>query len=175
MHGFTDSIARLHDEILVSRQARHNLLANLHQQTAARKDALCQERTRFSCDLTALARSTKDHRLTFLSDLKRSVSKLQSRVRMDIAGVRKAFMGLHVVTLKAEGESHQRASQLAEALGQGDRQSPCVMPAESYGANGKEERSEPQEMRNQDGLESVQKTRPKVRRKRRLPSKVHNK
>lgn len=164
MHVLAEDMTRLRGEILASRQARHELLAALQQETSGRRATVSRILKRFSRDVTDLARKTKANRTTCLSGLKRTVSILQRGVRTDIAGVRQAFEGLRGASHDAGGRGEKGARQAGESCGREGQQKPSLGTAPNRRAS-LEEKNELRGKTIEGGVETPPQTSPKRKAK----------
>lgn len=89
----TDDMTRLRGEILAMRRVRGSLMNDLQHDTKSRKKAITQLCSHFGHARTMMAKRTKDVRLVFLNNLKRSVGAQRQDMRNDLAGARRAWVG----------------------------------------------------------------------------------
>jgi hypothetical protein len=89
----TGDMTRLRDEILAMRRGRGRLMSDLQHDAKSRKKAVTQLCSRFGHARTKMAKRTKDVRLVFLNNLKRSVGAQRQDMRNDLAGARTAWAG----------------------------------------------------------------------------------
>jgi hypothetical protein len=89
----TDDMTRLCDEIVSLRRMRGSLMGQLHNEAAGRKQAVAEMCSRMGEARLAMARRTKNERVAFLNNVRRSVSAQCREMRNDLAGVRRAWAG----------------------------------------------------------------------------------
>ena len=89
----TESITRLCGEIHAMRKMRGTLMNELRRDTKGRKQAVAQLCVHLGSARTAMAKRTKNERVAFLNNLKRSVGTQRRDLRNDLAGARKAWAG----------------------------------------------------------------------------------
>ena len=94
MDALSKALTRIRDEILTLREERERLLSGLQLETKDRKRVVSRMLARFSKDLAEIARRRRDVGMFFLSDLKRTVLRLQPETRDSLGGVREAFSSL---------------------------------------------------------------------------------
>ncbi len=89
----TEDMTRLRGEILAMRRVRGSLMNDLQHDTKSREKAITQLCSHFSHARTMMAERTKNVRLVFLNNLKRSVGAHLQITRNDLAGARRAWVG----------------------------------------------------------------------------------
>lgn len=89
----TDEMTRLCGEILALRGARSSLMTQLQRDAKGRKQAVTEFCSHLDSSRRAMAKRTKNERLAFLNDLKRSVGAQRRDMRNDLAGARRAWAG----------------------------------------------------------------------------------
>ena len=89
----TDDMTRLCDEILAMRKARGTMMLELQHGARGLKHGVTKLCAHFGRVRTAMAKRTKNERLTFLNNLKRSVGAERRDLRNDLAGARRAWAG----------------------------------------------------------------------------------
>ena len=89
----SNDMAAVRSEILSMRRDRGSLMKALLTDSKARSKAVVQLCARFSHSRTVMAKRTKDARLVFLNELKRSVGAQLKNTRDDLAGARSAWFG----------------------------------------------------------------------------------
>ena len=94
MGVLTEHLTQLRNEILALRSARQELTHALERETEERRADVSQMLANFSRSLGAVARRTKADRLGSISDLRRTVNRLQTEVHTDLSGVRQAWRAL---------------------------------------------------------------------------------
>jgi hypothetical protein len=94
MGVLTQDITRLRNEILALRNERRTLVHDLERETRIRQTDVSQMLAQFSKDCGAVARRMKNCRLDSISDLQQTVSGILTGVRLDLTGIRKAWMAM---------------------------------------------------------------------------------
>ena len=89
----SQDMARLRGGVLSMRRDRGSLMKALLRDTKARRKAVAQLCVEFSHSRAMMAKRTKDARLVFLGEMKRSVGAQLKTTRDDIAGARSAWAG----------------------------------------------------------------------------------
>ena len=89
----TDEMTHLCDEILAMRKARGAMNVELQHGAKGLKHNVTKLCAHFGRVRTAMAKRTKNERLTFLNNLKRSVGAQGRDMRDDLAGARRAWAG----------------------------------------------------------------------------------
>jgi 16S rRNA G1207 methylase RsmC len=89
----TDDMVRLHDEILAMRKGRSTLMNDLQKETKSREKTVTHLCAHFGHVRARMAKQAKQARLTFLDNLKRSVSAMRKDTTDDLAGARRAWAG----------------------------------------------------------------------------------
>lgn len=104
MGVLTNDLTRLRNEVLALRSARRGLIHDLERETKNRQADVFRMLADFSKGLGAVARKTRADRLRSISDLKRTVNGLQRGVRMDLGGIRQAWIALGIPSPRAVEE-----------------------------------------------------------------------
>ena len=89
----TDDTTRLCDEIVALRKARGAMIAELHHGAKGLKHSVTKLCAHFGRVRATMAKRTKNERLAFLNNLKRSVGAERRDMRNDLAGARRAWAG----------------------------------------------------------------------------------
>lgn len=89
----TDDMTRLCSEIHAMRRTRGSMMSELQRDTKGRKQAVAQLCAHLGSARTAMAKRTKNERVAFLNNLKRSVGGQRRDMRNDLAGARRAWAG----------------------------------------------------------------------------------
>ena len=89
----TDDMTRLCDEILAMRKARGAMMAELQHGAKGLKHNVTKLCAHFGRVRRTMAKRTKNERLAFLTNLKRSVGSERRDTRNDLAGARRAWAG----------------------------------------------------------------------------------
>jgi len=89
----TDDMVRLHDEIHAMRKGRGTLINDLKKENKSREKAVKHLCSHFGHVRAKMAKHAKQVRVTFVDNLKRSVSALRKDMADDLAGARKAWAG----------------------------------------------------------------------------------
>jgi hypothetical protein len=87
----TDDMTRLRNEILVMRKMRGSMMSDLQHGAKGLKHAVTKLCAHFGRTRATMAKRTKNERMAFLSNLKRSVSGQRRDMRNDLAGARRAW------------------------------------------------------------------------------------
>jgi polyhydroxyalkanoate synthesis regulator phasin len=90
----TEHLTQLRNEILALRSARQELTHALQRETEGRRADVTQMLANFSSNLGAVVGRTKADRLGSISDLRRTVNRLQTEVHTELSGVRQAWRAL---------------------------------------------------------------------------------
>jgi hypothetical protein len=89
----TDDMTRLSDEILAMRKARGSLVNELQHGAKARKHTVTKLCAHMGRSRATMAKRTKNERVAFLNNLKRSVAGQRRDMRNDLSGARNAWAG----------------------------------------------------------------------------------
>ena len=89
----TEDMTRLCDEIVAMRKMRGNMMTDLQHGAKGLKHTVTKLCAHFGRVRTTMAKRTKNERLTFLNNLKRSVGAQRRDMRNDLAGARRAWAG----------------------------------------------------------------------------------
>jgi hypothetical protein len=89
----TDDMTRLCDEIVALRKARGAMIVELQHGAKGLKHNVTKLCAHFGRVRSTMAKRTKNERLTFLNNLKRSVGAERRDLRNDLAGARRAWAG----------------------------------------------------------------------------------
>ena len=89
----TADMTRLCDEIVALRKARGAMMADLRHGAKGLQHSVTKLCAHFGRVRTTMAKRTKNERLTFLNNLKRSVGAERRDMRNDLAGARRAWAG----------------------------------------------------------------------------------
>jgi len=89
----TDEMTRLCDEILAMRKARGTLMTELQHGAKWLNHSVTKLCAHFGRVRMTMAKRTKNERLTFLNNLKRSVGAERRDMRNDLSGARNAWAG----------------------------------------------------------------------------------
>ena len=89
----TDEMTRLCDEILAMRKARGTMMLELRHGAKGLNHSVTKLCAHFGRVRATMAKRTKNDRLTFLNNLKRSVGAERRDLRNDLAGARRAWAG----------------------------------------------------------------------------------
>ena len=89
----TADMTRLCDEIVALRKARGTMMAELQHGAKGLKHNVTKLCAHFGRVRSTMAKRTKNERLTFLNNLKRSVGAERRDLRNDLAGARRAWAG----------------------------------------------------------------------------------
>jgi hypothetical protein len=87
----TDDMIRLRNEILAMRKMRGSLMSELQHGAKGLKHTVTKLCTHFGRARTTMAKRTKNERMAFLNNLKRSVGEQRRDMRNDLAGARRAW------------------------------------------------------------------------------------
>ena len=115
MGVLTDDMTRLRNEVLALRSARHGLIHDMERETKARQAEVSRMLANFSKGLGTVTRRAKADRLRSISDLKRTVNGLLTGVRMDLGGIRQAWLALGTPARRAVEELTSSPALEAEA------------------------------------------------------------
>jgi hypothetical protein len=89
----TDDMTRLCDEILAMRKTRGSMMTELQHGAKGLRHSVTKLCAHFGRVRTTMAKRTKNERVAFLNDLKRSVNGQRRDMRSDLAGARRAWAG----------------------------------------------------------------------------------
>ena len=89
----TDDMTRLCDEIVTMRKARGAMMTELRHGAKGLTHSVTKLCAHFGRVRTTMAKRTKNERLAFLNNLKRSVGAERREMRNDLAGARRAWAG----------------------------------------------------------------------------------
>jgi type IV secretory pathway TrbL component len=89
----TDDMTRLCEEILAMRKARGAMISELQHGAKGLNHSVTKLCAHFGRVRSTMAKRTKNERLAFLNNLKRSVGSERRDVRNDLAGARRAWAG----------------------------------------------------------------------------------
>ena len=89
----TEDMTRLCDEIVAMRKMRSSMMTELQHGAKGLKHSVTTLCAHFGRVRTTMAKRTKNERLTFLNNLKRSVGAQRREMRNDLAGARRAWAG----------------------------------------------------------------------------------
>lgn len=89
----TDEMTRLCGEIVAMRGMRSTLINELQRGSKERTVAVGELCAHFSRTRKTIAKQTKNERVAFLNNLKRSVVAQQRHLRSDLSGARSAWAG----------------------------------------------------------------------------------
>jgi hypothetical protein len=119
MGMLTHELTQLRNEIVALRSARQELIQDLERETEGRRADVSQRLARFSKGFAAIAKRAKADRCGSLLGLKHSVSTLLTGVRLDLRGVRQAWLALGTPSPGAMEELGTRVRLETVAEGQG--------------------------------------------------------
>jgi hypothetical protein len=89
----TEDMTRLCDEIVAMRKMRGNMMTDLQHGAKGLKHTVTKLCAHFGRVRATMAKRTKNERLTFLNNLKRTVGAQRRDMRNDLAGARRAWAG----------------------------------------------------------------------------------
>ncbi|MGD0773937.1 MAG: hypothetical protein ABSC05_14065 [Candidatus Solibacter sp.] len=89
----TDDMTRLCGEIHAMRKVRASMMSELQHGTKELKHTVTKLCAHFGRTRTTMAKRTKNERVAFLNNLKRSVGAERRDMRNDLAGARRAWAG----------------------------------------------------------------------------------
>lgn len=89
----TDDMTRLSEEIRTLRKMRNNLMTALSRDSRSRKLGIAEFCNRLESARTAMAKQTKNERVTFFNNLKHVVGAQRQALQADLAGARRAWAG----------------------------------------------------------------------------------
>jgi hypothetical protein len=86
-------MTRLCDEIVAMRKMRGNMMTELQHGAKGLKHSVTKLCAHFGRVRATMAKRSKNERLTFLNNLKRTVGSQRRDIRNDLAGARRAWAG----------------------------------------------------------------------------------
>ena len=89
----TDDMTRLCEEIVAMRKMRGSMMTELRHGAKGLRHSVTKLCAHFGRVRTTMAKRTKNERVAFLNDLKRSVNGQRRDMRSDLAGARRAWAG----------------------------------------------------------------------------------
>ena len=89
----TEDMTRLCDEIVGMRKARGHMMTELQHGAKGLKHSVTKLCAHFGRVRATMAKRSKNERLTFLNNLKRTVGGQRRDIRNDLAGARRAWAG----------------------------------------------------------------------------------
>ena len=89
----TDDMTRLCDEIVAMRKMRGSMMNELQHGAKGLKHSVTKLCAHFGRVRATMAKRTKNERLAFLNNLKRTVGAERREMRNDLAGARRAWAG----------------------------------------------------------------------------------
>jgi hypothetical protein len=89
----TDDMTRLCDEIVAMRKMRGSMMNELQHGAKGLKHSVTKLCAHFGRVRATMAKRSKNERLTFLNNLKRTVGGQRRDIRNDLAGARRAWAG----------------------------------------------------------------------------------
>ena len=89
----TDDMTRLCDEIVAMRKMRGSMMTELRHGAKGLRHSVTKLCAHFGRVRTTMAKRTKNERVAFLNDLKRSVNGQRRDMRSDLAGAHRAWAG----------------------------------------------------------------------------------
>ena len=89
----TDDMTRLRNEIQAMRKTRGSMVTELRHGAKGLKHAVTKLCAHFGHARTTMAKRTKNERVAFLNNLKRSVAGQRRDMRNDLSGARNAWAG----------------------------------------------------------------------------------
>ena len=89
----TDDMTRLRNEILAMRKMRGSMVSELRHGAKGLKHAVTKLCAHFGHARTTMAKRTRNERMVFLNNLKRSVGEQRRDMRSDLTGARSAWAG----------------------------------------------------------------------------------
>ena len=89
----TEDMTRLCGEILAMRGTRDSLIKEMQCDAKGRKRAVVELCAHYGRARTTMAKRTKNERVAFLNDLKRSVGAQRRAMSSDLAGARRVWSG----------------------------------------------------------------------------------
>ena len=90
----TEDMTRLCDEIVGLRKMRGAMMTDLQHGAKGLKHSVTKLCAHFGRVRATMAKRTKNERLVFLNNLKRSVGAQRRETRNDLAGARRAWAGM---------------------------------------------------------------------------------
>ena len=89
----TEDMTRLCDEIVAMRKMRSSMMTELQHGAKGLKHSVTKLCAHFGRVRATMAKRTKNERVVFLNNLKRSVGAERRDLRNDLAGARRAWAG----------------------------------------------------------------------------------
>lgn len=89
----TDDMTRLCAEIVALRNNRDDLMNHLAHESRDRSQSVAGLCAQFTSMRAAMARRTKNERISFLNNLKRMAAAERRALQSDLTGVRRAWTG----------------------------------------------------------------------------------
>jgi len=89
----TEDMTRLCDEIVAMRKMRSSMMTELQHGAKGLKHSVTKLCAHFGRVRATMAKRSKNERLTFLNNLKRTVGGQRRDIRNDLAGARRAWAG----------------------------------------------------------------------------------
>jgi hypothetical protein len=89
----TDDMTRLCDEIVAMRKMRGSMMNELQHGAKGLKHSVTKLCAHFGRVRATMAKRSKNERLAFLNNLKRTVGAQRRDIRNDLAGARRAWAG----------------------------------------------------------------------------------
>ena len=89
----TEDMTRLCDEIVALRKTRGTMMTELQHGAKGLKHSVTKLCAHFGRVRATMAKRTKNERLTFLNNLKRTVGAQRREMRNDLSGARRAWAG----------------------------------------------------------------------------------
>jgi type IV secretory pathway TrbL component len=89
----TDDMTRLCDEIVAMRKMRGSMMTELQHGAKGRKHSVTKLCAHFGRVRATMAKRTKNERVAFLNNLKRTVGAQRRDLINDLAGARRAWAG----------------------------------------------------------------------------------
>ena len=90
----TDDMTRLCDEIVAMRKMRGSMMNELQHGAKGLKHSVTKLCAHFGRVRATMAKRSKNERLAFLNNLKRTVGAQRRDIRNDLAGARRAWAGM---------------------------------------------------------------------------------
>ncbi len=89
----TEDMTRLCGEIIAMRRMRGNLMSELERGAKGRQQAVAELCTHMTTARSTMAKQTKNERVAFMNNLRRSVGAHRRATTNDLAGARRAWAG----------------------------------------------------------------------------------
>jgi hypothetical protein len=89
----TEDMTRLCDEIVAMRKMRSSMMTELQHGAKGLKHSVTKLCAHFGRVRATMAKRSKNERLAFLNNLKRTVGAQRRDIRNDLAGARRAWAG----------------------------------------------------------------------------------